>query len=331
MIVIVSISKDGSTYEVINWIKKYNYSEEILRINVDVDIIKILKYDESNKEFLLEINDKTYNLFNCKSFWYRKGGSLISHKIVQVASRIHSISAALNNLAITENNTIDTFLYHFLEKHANLSIGKRANATPNKLIVLAMADRLGIKTPTSFLFTQKVDVINKLKECSLITKAASDGVYIFSDEYSYYSYTELIDEKNLEKLPNSFSPSLFQKNIDKSYEIRTFFLGENLYSMAILSQNSNKTKIDFRKYDQNVPNRNIPYFLPDDLGKKIRLLMRELELNTGSIDFVVDKKGIYYFLEVNPVGQFGMVSHPCNYNIEKKIALSLINSIFIYE
>jgi hypothetical protein len=32
------------------------------------------------------------------------------------------------------------------------------------------------------------------------------------------------------------------------------------------------------------------------------------------------------FLEINPVGQFGMVSHPCNYYLEKRIAQNLINS-----
>jgi hypothetical protein len=30
------------------------------------------------------------------------------------------------------------------------------------------------------------------------------------------------------------------------------------------------------------------------------------------------------FLEVNPVGQFGMVSAPCNYHLEKKVAELLI-------
>ena len=32
------------------------------------------------------------------------------------------------------------------------------------------------------------------------------------------------------------------------------------------------------------------------------------------------------FLEVNPVGQFGMVSLPCNYQLEKRIAQYLIAS-----
>ena len=36
-----------------------------------------------------------------------------------------------------------------------------------------------------------------------------------------------------------------------------------------------------------------------------------MSLNTGSIDLIKTKSGDYVFLEVNPVGQFSMVSFPC--------------------
>ena len=54
--------------------------------------------------------------------------------------------------------------------------------------------------------------------------------------------------------------------------------------------------------------------------------MDTLKLSTGSIDLVVDINDVYYFLEVNPVGQFGMVSSPCNYNIEKKLVNTLLRN-----
>ena len=49
-----------------------------------------------------------------------------------------------------------------------------------------------------------------------------------------------------------------------------------------------------------------------------------IKLKNGSIDIIRGVDNNYYFLEVNPVGQFGMVSNPCNYNIEEKFALKLI-------
>lgn len=53
--------------------------------------------------------------------------------------------------------------------------------------------------------------------------------------------------------------------------------------------------------------------------------MKLMDLNTGSIDMIKNKNNEYIFLEVNPVGQFSMVSYPCNYYIEEKIASYLIN------
>lgn len=94
----------------------------------------------------------------------------------------------------------------------------------------------------------------------------------------------------------------------------------NFWSMAILSQNDEQTQIDFRNYNNEKPNRNVPYNLPDEIKKKIILLMEKLKLNCGSIDIIVTPKNEYIFLEVNPIGQFGMVSNPCNYNLHKEIA-----------
>lgn len=326
MIVIVTLSKDGSSGEVVNWIKKYS-SEKILRINLDIDLVRLIKYDEADHQFIIEVNREAFNLFECKAYWYRKGGKILRHSNgnFEVEGEEHDISKYLNAAAVTENEVLDSFIYDFLERKSVFSIGKRSTATPNKLIVLEMAKSLGIKVPNTFLFCRKEDVVEKTKQCKLITKAASDGIYIFKDDFSYYTYTELIDKNNLNRLPDHFSPSLFQSNIEKKYEVRTFFLGEDYYSMAILSQQSKQTKIDFRKYDSKIPNRKIPYDLPDELRELLKVLMRNLKLNTGSIDFIVDKNDDYFFLEVNPVGQFGMVSYPCNYNLEEKIALSLVN------
>ncbi|MEM9261789.1 MAG: grasp-with-spasm system ATP-grasp peptide maturase, partial [Bacteroidota bacterium] len=58
--------------------------------------------------------------------------------------------------------------------------------------------------------------------------------------------------------------------------------------------------------------------------EKLELLMRKLELNTGSIDLMVSEEGEYYFLEVNPGGQFSAPSERANFNLEKRVAETLI-------
>jgi glutathione synthase/RimK-type ligase-like ATP-grasp enzyme len=139
-------------------------------------------------------------------------------------------------------------------------------------------------------------------------------------------FTELIKKDELSKISNTFFPSLFQEALQKEIEIRTFYLDGKCYSMAIFSQLDHQTMVDFRMYNNENGNRNLPYKLPENLELKIKKLMKSLELNTGSIDIIKTKDGRFVFLEVNPWGQYGMVSDPCNYNLDEKIAKYLVNT-----
>jgi len=56
----------------------------------------------------------------------------------------------------------------------------------------------------------------------------------------------------------------------------------------------------------------------------LKKLLLELNLDTGSIDLIYTKSDEFVFLEINPVGQYDMVSAPCNYYLDKKIASLLL-------
>jgi glutathione synthase/RimK-type ligase-like ATP-grasp enzyme len=123
-----------------------------------------------------------------------------------------------------------------------------------------------------------------------------------------------------------FQPTLFQECIEKEFEIRSYYMKGAIYSMAIFSQSNEKTKIDFRNYDRDKPNRNVPYKLPQEIEEKICRFMEHMHYDTGSLDFIYHA-GTYTFLEVNTVGQFGWLSQHCNYYIEKEIAVLLTQYI----
>ena len=120
-----------------------------------------------------------------------------------------------------------------------------------------------------------------------------------------------------------FHPSKFQQLIEKKIEIRLFYLDGKIYSMAIFSQRRDESKVDFRKYDFINPDRYVPFKLPTDIENSLTSLIKSVDLNTCSIDLIKGVDGKFYFLEINPVGQFGMVSKPCNYNLEMEMALFL--------
>jgi glutathione synthase/RimK-type ligase-like ATP-grasp enzyme len=103
-----------------------------------------------------------------------------------------------------------------------------------------------------------------------------------------------------------------------------FYLDGRFFAWAIISQSSAQTSTDYRKYDAQKPNRVVPYSLPENVEQKLMDLFGKIGLNTGSVDLMVDSEDDYYFLEINPVGQFGVLSKSTNYQLELEIARWLI-------
>lgn len=172
----------------------------------------------------------------------------------------------------------------------------------NKLEVLYYAKfNCGLDIPATYITTSSFHLPQSK---TLITKGISDNISgeSLKDSISFESQTNIVDLNEI-NFTNSF-PSLFQEYIIKEFEIRVFYWKKHFYPLAIKSQNNEKTKIDFRNYDSEKPNRNIPIKLPKELLKKLKKLFTILDLNSGSIDLILEKDTKkYIFLEINPVGQ----------------------------
>ncbi|HET7818898.1 MAG TPA: hypothetical protein VFL70_06280 [Bacteroidia bacterium] len=191
----------------------------------------------------------------------------------------------------------------------------------NKLEILKKALSFNIKIPATIVTNNKVELLSfYTQQKSIICKPISNSNCIRIDHKTMSMYTKEIDSNHINSLPNEFLPFIFQKKIDKEYEIRVFYLKPNFYSMAIFSQSDEKTKIDFRNYNLEHPNRIVPFNLPLKIKKSLSEFLISEKINCASIDIIKSTDGNYYFLEINPWGQFGMLSKACNYYIEKKLA-----------
>jgi hypothetical protein len=135
----------------------------------------------------------------------------------------------------------------------------------------------------------------------------------------------VVEATHLEKMNETFFPTLLQNYIEKLYELRIFILHEKIYSSAIFSQSNPMSVIDSRIQDTDNPVRMVPYQLPEKIESCLIEYMRMTKQNTASIDMIVNKKNEYIFLESNHVGQFGYLSYNCNYHLEHEIAHYLIS------
>jgi ATP-GRASP peptide maturase of grasp-with-spasm system len=216
--------------------------------------------------------------------------------------------------------------FHSMIENAVMSLGSPSKCELNKLLVLHAAKRVGLMVPPFQISNSKASLMAAISDKPSITKPITDVLYLFDAEYAntgYYSYTEAIAASALCQLPDHISPSFVQEQVLKRFDVRVFFMEGRCHAMAIFSQSDEQTRVDFRRYNYATPNRSVPLNLPSELEAKIVLLFESLQLNTGSADFVVNEQGLYFFLEINPVGQFSMVSTPCNYFLEQEVAITL--------
>lgn len=347
MNLILSQDSDISTGGVCEWF--YAGNIEFQRINVDSIGLDQIDYNKITAEKLSSYlkpyysleNGYNYSLSNNNStdifgflgsyhsIWYRRPNMNLKNIQVWLDENSAQSQPLTEKIKINKKNELKN-LYEFIlsEIICEKQLGGLDNSM-NKLKVLALAKKVGIVIPETMIVSNKT-VLENFKdrfENGIITKSIYEAIHCIDDNGGniHLSYTLKLEDTHLERVPDSFSPSLIQENLDKEYEIRAFYINKDFYAMAIFSQNNQKTKTDFREYDYKNPNRTVPFKLPAALKNKLTRLMGLLDLNCGSIDLVKTKNGDIVFLEINPVGQFGMVSAPCNYNLEFQIFKHLTN------
>jgi ATP-GRASP peptide maturase of grasp-with-spasm system len=325
MILIFSQANDYSTFEVMKWLNHLG-EFDVLRINSNEN--NAIMFDVHNSDFSLRVNGTSIALSDIGAVWYRKGYNWLGGQFAQVDIDGHPrLTTNLNNIARKESNKLSEYLHYLIEKTVPV-LGSAFKSDLNKLTTLNLARTVGFKTPECHVINERQLATRLLEDGhEYITKAMSDGVYLFDsekDRKAYFTYTESLDAHSLAGYPDRVSPSFLQSKIKKNYELRVFYLDGKFFAWAIISQSSAQTSTDYRKYNSQKPNRVVPYSLPESLEQKLLDLFHKIGLNTGSVDFMVDSENDYYFLEINPVGQFGALSKLTNYQLEMEIARWLI-------
>lgn len=305
MILICSDKRDKSSNLLQDWL--IHYKIKFLRIS-DTDLLQIRLID---KMIFLQYLDVKFTLEDIVGLFSR--GSRINFK-------------ELSNKSYFKNEQKHLIDYIYYKIGYNLKVNLSDNQI-NKLIVSDLAKKNGFLIPKQWMLDNVKDLEKSLiLDKALCTKSIS-GINIIDYGKTYKSlYTIKLNSKQMKMIKGTFFfPSLVQQYIEKKFEIRSFFFNDDVYSMAIFSQNNEESKEDYRRNYHNSDIKTSLFKLPIKIKNNIIALMKELNLNSGSIDLIYSKDKKFYFLEVNPTGQFSFLSEECNYNIENEIVKSFIN------
>lgn len=185
-----------------------------------------------------------------------------------------------------------------------------------KVVQMRTASRVGLHLPETLITTKPMDAwhfIHEFRPVVFKRVGASSGPA---------SITTVADFTSADELASiTTCPTIFQRYITGNGDARVIAVGEELWAIHIESQ-AGSSPNDSR-FDLTVPHRAIE--VPRAVATGVKALMRGLRLAFGAVDFRIDSEGCWWFLEVNPGGQFLYLEEKTGLRIVDSVARLLMN------
>ncbi len=162
----------------------------------------------------------------------------------------------------------------------------------NKIVQLHTAQACGLRVPRTLITQDPVVLGDFIKGIGtpIVVKALRGPLHVGVPTSSFLpehlSRTEAIRA----------APAIYQEYVPGSMHLRVHCFGTHVLTASIESN-----ELDWRG-DLTVPFR--PFGLPGDIRSKLQRVLRALGLRMGIFDLKVSPTGEYYWLELNPQGQF---------------------------
>ena len=281
-----------------------------VRINRDEFFNYSIKVFLEKEELHVDINGKVFVLSNetLKSIYYRAPTFIRSLDIpADPEEQLYKFQWAsfIRNLIIFEN----AFWIN------NPVVTYRAE---NKLYQLKIAKQIGFKIPYTVVSNDgRLPGIKK--EAKYAIKTLDPGLLKIDDKEAFI-YTNIVTGSELIKSNLRLVPVVIQEYLFPKLDTRVTVVGRKVFAVKILRQGKNIDG-DWRR----IKKEELEYILiklPDDINQLCINLVKKLGLIFGAIDLAF-ANGEYYFLEINPTGEWAWLVNSVNFPIHKEIAYLL--------
>ncbi|GBO47680.1 hypothetical protein MFFDBJGM_00683 [Pectobacterium versatile] len=284
------------------------------RLNLDVESLQETEITFSGSDWVIVQEKRRCMASKIDCVWPRR---------ITVQTTLEQQADTSNGFRLWKGewNKVLFGFYNFLSDADWLNHIRKATLADNKYYQTKIASEINLKTPEYITSNDKDKLLNFLaNNPNSVLKFMSQDMYTSEQGQLLGLYVNKIDISDLNKFSKKAeNPITIQKYINKSYEVRYTVVGDQHFACAIESQKSDKTKIDWRRYDiPNTPHTKIN--IPISIRVKVNELMHQLDLNFGAIDFIVDENDDWWFLEINTSGQWLWIEDLSGLDISGSIA-----------
>lgn len=201
----------------------------------------------------------------------------------------------------------------------------------NKIKQLAVSKEVGFRVPETVITSSPAEAISFIERHggNVIIKAVKNG-FLLREHSATVVFTSELNESDRLALGSSRSvvPSILQPKLEKRLDLRITVVGDRVFPVALFSQAHPQTAVDWRVWDlhEGLDLKHEVFDLPDEIASMCRQLNRRLRLNFSCIDMVLTRGGEYFFLEVNPNGQWAWIEDLLHLPIRDAIIDRLIGA-----
>ncbi len=202
----------------------------------------------------------------------------------------------------------------------------RAN---HKVEQLFRAKAMGFKVPETIATSSFDRVLSfcKKSKSGIIAKPLYSG-YLQRENPSEDTviYTTALTEDDLRQYEMSLRscPTLFQERIDKHYDVRVTVVDNEIFAVRMEAMDEGHQRLDIRR-DNFAGVHHTPIECPDHIRSTINTFVRSYGIRFGALDFVIDHWDQWYFLELNPNGQWAWMDQLGVSDISSALLNSLKN------
>ena len=312
---------DHSVNSVIPYLEQKG--QHFVRINTEELTNNNLEFNLSFYEGLasgyLQSKITRVNLQDIRSIWYRQARW---HALTSAAS------AQYNFIRQEWKYSIWSFATSFPGYWVNHPLWADHLLEHNKFHQLKIAVSVGLAVPDTIISNSFDEIASFCENHKgiIACKPVHNQIIVEEGKSAKGIYTQVFFAKDLLNYKPNFevSPLIVQEYIDKIVELRVTIIGHHIFSCEIHSQESERTKHDWRRYDfDNV--RHLTHKLPARVEQQLIQFMHIAQLNFGAFDLILNHEGEYIFLEVNPNGQYGWVESLTKMPISQQLANCLMH------
>lgn len=185
----------------------------------------------------------------------------------------------------------------------------------NKIIQLKAAVSAGLRVPETLISTDAARLQAFARRHRCVTKGIVNAFFIDGDKLRS-AFTSLVDETDLFSYDPTGCPTLLQEAIVPQAVWRVVVVGSRVLGFRFHGPEL-LDEVDSRKVDQIVDGETAP--VPEDVARNLLKMCRALNIEFASSDFIEDKSGQMWFLDLNPEGQWAFLEDRFEVRISDEI------------